>query len=171
MQRRLLAALALAALLLAACGDEGGEDASKDDEYVAAMAESMRADDELPFAGDDIECLAGEFVGALGGGERLEADGITPDDLRGEEGLADLGLELGQDEADGIAASFGSCDVSLAELVLAEAGGEVPAEARDCVEENLDEEVLADFFATVLVDEGTGDEPPEELLQPLLACF
>lgn len=61
--------------------------------------------------------------------------------------------------------------MSLSELVLAEAGTEVPDEVRACVEENLDEEVLAEFFATVLVDEQTGDEPPEELLEPLMACF
>lgn len=171
MPRRLLAALALAALLAGACGDGGGEDAGKDDEYVQAMAASMREDGDLPFAEEDIDCLAGEFVGALGGAERLEEDGITPEDLRGEEGLDELGLDLGQDEADGIAASFGNCEVSLAELVLAEAGQQVPAEQRACVEENLDEDVLAQFFASVLVDEETGDEPPDELLEPLLACF
>ncbi len=171
MHRRLLAVLAIAALLSGACGDDGGDAGSADDEYVEAMAASMRADDELPFAEDDVDCLAGEFVGALGGAERLEEDGITPEELRSDEGLDDLGLELGQDEADGIAAAFGTCEVSLAELVLAEAGEEVPAEVRTCVEENLDEDVLADFFATVLVDEDTGDEPPAELLEPLLACF
>jgi len=47
----------------------------------------------------------------------------------------------------------------------------VPPEVRDCVEENLDEEVLARFFAQVLVDESADQEPPEELLEPLLACF
>ncbi|HEY1116181.1 MAG TPA: hypothetical protein VGE43_00660 [Acidimicrobiales bacterium] len=168
MHRRLLAVLTAGALLLGACGDD---DSSTDDAYVDAMAASMRQDEDLPFAPDDVDCLAGEFVGALGGAERLEADDITPEELRGDGGLEELGLELGRDEADGIAASFGSCEVSLSELVLAEAGTEVPDEVRACVEENLDEEVLAEFFATVLVDEQTGDEPPEELLEPLMACF
>jgi hypothetical protein len=172
MHRRLLAALAAGALLLSACGDDdAGNAGSGDDEYVEAMAESMQRDDDLPFADEDIDCLADEFVDALGGAERLEEDGITPEDLRSEDGLDELGLEMGQEEADGIAASFGSCDVSLAELVLSEAGDDVPPEVRDCVEENLDEDVLADFFATVLVDEETGDEPPAELLEPLMACF
>ena len=171
MQRRLLAVLALAALLSGACGDDGGESGSGDAEYVEALADSMRADEELPFADDDVDCLAEEFLGALGGAERLEEEGITAEDLRGDDGLDELGLELGEEEADGIAASFGNCDVSLAELVLAEAGEDVPAEVRTCVEENLDEEVLADFFATVLVDQETSEEPPAELLEPLLACF
>jgi hypothetical protein len=172
MQRRLLAVLAAGTLLFGACGDDdSGNAGSGDDEYIEAMAASMREDGDLPFADDDVDCLAEEFVDALGGAERLEDDGISPEDLRGDEGLDDLDLDLGQEEADGIAASFGNCDVSLAELVLAEAGEQVPAEVRECVEENLDEDVLADFFATVLVDEETGDEPPDELLEPLLACF
>lgn len=172
MHRRLLAALVAGALLLAACGDDdAGSASSADAEYVEAMAASMQEDEDLPFDEADVDCLSKEFVGALGGAERLEADGIEPDDLRDDSGLDELGLELGRDEAEGIAAAFGTCDVSLAELVLDEAGTEVPDEVRECVEENLDEEVLAQFFATVLVDEDTGDDPPEELLEPLMACF
>ena len=171
MHRRLLAALAAGALLFTACGDDSGNAGSGDDEYVEAMASSMEQDEDLPFAEQDIDCLSNEFVGALGGAERLEEEGITPEDLSGDAGLDELGLDLGEQEADAIAASFGNCDVSLAELVLAEAGDDVPDEVRQCVEENLDEEVLADFFATVLVDEETGEDPPEELLDPLLSCF
>jgi hypothetical protein len=172
MHRRLLAVLAAGAMLLGACGgDDEGNAGTGDDEYVEAMAASMQDDEELPFAEEDIDCLAGEFVDALGGAERLEADGIAPEDLRSGQAMEDLDLELGQEEADGIAASFGNCDVSLAQLLLAEAGDQVPEEVRTCVEENLDEDVLADFFATVLIDEQSGEEPPEELLEPLLACF
>jgi len=173
MRSRALACLAAGALVLAACGDDessGGDDA-RTAEYEEAMAASMAADEDLPFEQGDIDCLSGEFVEALGGAERLEEQGIQPEDLGGEEGLSELGLELGDEEAEGIAAAFGDCDVSLAELVLAEAGDEVPAEVRSCVEENLDEEVLADFFARVLVDDSAGDEPPDELLEPLLECF
>lgn len=160
--------LAAGAVLLAACGDDSSDAA---DDYTEAMAASMARGEELPFDQQDIDCLSVEFVDALGGAERLEEDGITPEDLRREEGLDQLGLELGEKEAEGIARAFGDCDVSLAELVLAEAGEEVPAEVRDCVEENLDEEVLADFFARVLVDESAQQEPPEALLEPLLTCF
>jgi hypothetical protein len=164
MRSRRLACLAAAAFLLAACG--GDDDASGDgrnEEYREAMAASMAEDEDLPFEQGDIDCLSGEFVSALGGAERLEEQGIEPADLRSDEGLSELGLDLGEEEAEGIAAAFGDCDVSLAELVL--------AEVRSCVEENLDEEVLADFFARVLVDDTAGEEPPEELLEPLMACF
>lgn len=174
MRLRRLACLAVAALALAACGGDDGASGGSDgrtEEYREAMAASMADDDDLPFEQADIDCLSGEFVDALGGAEGLEEQGIEPADLRSDEGLSELGLELGEQEAKGIAAAFGDCNVSLAELVLAEAGEEVPAEVRDCVEENLDEEVLADFFARVLVDDAASEEPPDELLEPLLGCF
>jgi hypothetical protein len=172
MHRRLLASVAVAALVLAGCGDDDDSAADdRTDEYAAAMAASMAEDDDLPFEQQDIDCLSVEFVEALGGAERLEAEGIEPEDLRGDDGIDELGLDLGEEEAEGIAAAFGNCDVSLAELVLAEAGDDVPPEVRDCVEENLDEDVLARFFAQVLVDDDASEDPPEELLEPLLACF
>lgn len=172
MRSRRLASLAAAGLLLAACGgDDGASGDGRTEEYREAMAAAMAEDEDLPFEQGDIDCLSGEFVEALGGAERLEEDGIEPADLRSDEGLSELGLDLGEEEAQGIAAAFGSCDVSLAELVLAEAGDEVPAEVRTCVEENLDEEVLAEFFGRVLVDDAASEEPPDELLEPLLGCF
>lgn len=170
MRLQLLACLCAAALLLGACGDDDSADGATN-EYTEAMAASMAGDEDLPFDQDDIDCLSVEFVQAIGGAEALEEEGITPDDLRGETGLEELGLELGDEEAANIAAAFGECDVSLAELVLAEAGDDVPPDVRDCIEENLDEEVLADFFARVLVADADGEQPPEELLEPLLQCF
>ncbi len=169
MFRRTLVALVAGALLLTACGDDGGDDARA--EYVDAMAKSMAADQDLPFAAEDRECLAGEFVDALGGASSLQDAGLTPEELAEREDLTALDLDLGEEEAQAMAASFGNCDVSLAEMVLAEAGDDVPAEVRACVEENLDEDVLADFFAQVLVDDGASTEPPEALLEPLMACF
>jgi len=169
--RRVLALFLAGALVLAACGgdDESGE--GEANEYSEAMAASMAEDEDLPFEQQDVDCLSIEFVDALGGPDRLEEEGIEPADLRSDEGLDQLGLEISDEEAEGIAAAFGACDVSLAELVLSEAGEDVPKETRDCVEENLDEEVLAEFFARVLVDESSDQEPPEELLEPLLQCF
>lgn len=170
--RRPTALVAVGVLLLGACGDDGDESGGgRASRYSEAMAESMAADEELPFTRSDIECLSVEFVDALGGPERLEEEGIEPSDLRGDQGLDDLGLELGDDEAEGLAGAFGACDVSLAELVLDQAGEDVPAEVRTCVEDNLDEDVLARFFGRVLLDDAAGEEAPEELLDPLLQCF
>jgi hypothetical protein len=162
-----LATLVLGALAVAACG---GDDDGAANEYSEAMAASM-AEEDLPFDQQQIDCLSVEFVDAIGGPERLEEAGIEPDDLSGEQGLAELGLDLGEEEAQGLAASFSSCDVSLVELVLDEAGDQVPEGVRDCVEQNLDEDALAEFFAIVLVDESQSEEPPPALLEPIAACF
>jgi hypothetical protein len=165
--------LVAATFVVTACGgdDESGGGEDRTNGYTEAMAKSMADDEELPFAARDIDCLSIEFVDALGGADRLREEGIEPEELRGEQGLGELGLELGDEEAEGIAQAFGECDVSLSELVLAEAGEDVPKETRSCVEENLDEELLADFFAQVLVTDSDGGEPPEALLEPLVACF
>lgn len=172
MHRRLLPALAVAALLVAACGDDdAGDDAEATAEYQEALAASMAEDEDVPFAPEDIDCLAGEFVDAIGGAPALEDAGVTPEELRDSDDLQGLGLDLGDAEADAVAASFGACDVSLAQLVLDEAGEEVPAEVRTCVEENLDEDVLADFLANLLVDADATEDLPAELLEPLTACF
>lgn len=171
MHRRLLAALVAAALLVAACGDDAGDDADATAEYQEALAASMAEDEDVPFAPEDIDCLAGEFVDAIGGATALDDAGVTPEELRESDDLQGLGLDLGDAEADAVAASFGACDVSLAQLVLDEAGEEVPAEVRTCVEENLDEDVLADFLANLLVDADASDDLPAELLDPLTACF
>ncbi|HEU5084015.1 MAG TPA: hypothetical protein VFU14_11790 [Acidimicrobiales bacterium] len=170
MLRRTVVTLVASALLLAACGDDGGEDDEARARYVDAMAESMAADD-VPFAPEDRECLSGKFVDAMGGASALEDAGVTPAEIADGEDLAALDLDLGEDDAEAIAASFRECDVSLADMLLADAGDQVTPEMRACVEENLDEEVLADFFAQVLVDDEASTEPPEALLEPLMACF
>lgn len=170
MPRRTVVAVVASTLLLAACGDDGGGDDEARARYVDAMAESMAADD-LPFAPENRECLSGKFIDAMGGASALQGAGVTPKELADGQDLAALDLDLGEDDAEAIAASFAECDVSLADMLLADVGEEVPAEVRSCVEENLDEEVLADFFAQVLVDEAASDQPPEALLEPLMACF
>lgn len=172
MHRRLLAALASIALLVAACGDDdAGDDAEATAEYEEALAASMAEDENVPFAAEDIDCLAGEFVDAIGGAPALEEAGVTPEELREDDDLQELGLDLGAEEAEAVAASFGACDVSLAQLILDEAGEEVPAEVRTCVEENLDEDRLAAFLAELLVDADASDDLPPEILDPLTACF
>src|SRR5687768_13185036 len=102
--RTLVGACLAAATLLGACGDDDSSGAS--DEYTEAMADAMARDEDLPFDQQDIDCLSVEFVDALGGAERLEEEGITPDELRSEEGLDQLGLDLGAEEAEGIAQAF-----------------------------------------------------------------
>lgn len=169
MLRRTLAPLLAGVLLLAACG--GDDDDGAAEEYNKAMTGLLAGGEDVQFAAEDRECLGVQFVEALGGPGAFEDAGVTPAELAKAEDLTTLGLDLGEEEARAMAGAFGNCDVSLAQMLLDEAGEDVPADVRSCVEENLDEEVLADFFARLLVEREASSEPPEAVLEPLLSCF
>lgn len=164
---RLLLALVSVALLLAGCGDGDGAG-----EYEQALAESLSENEDVPFDQGQIDCLASEFVAAVGGPEALEDADITPDELRESDGIEELGLDPQSVDADALAASFGNCDISLAELILAEAGDQVPQDARDCITDALDEDVLSEFFAqAIIAGDESGDDLPPQLMEGLLECL
>ncbi len=169
---RLLMALVAAALLLAACGDDDSGAATGSNEYSKALAESLAQDDQMPFDQAQVDCLSQEFVGALGGPDALKAADITPDELRESDDISSLGLDRDAIDGDAIAASFGNCDVSLTELILSEAGDQVPDDVRACVSDALDEEALADFFAQTIIsgDSSSSDLPPD-IMKALMGCF
>lgn len=157
-------------LLLAACGDDGGDSAAGSNEYSDAIGEAIRSEGDVPFSDDEIDCLSQELVDAVGGPSTFEDAGIEPGDLAGTSDLSESGLELGDEEATAVAASFGKCDINLTEAFLDDLGEDVPDDVKSCIEENLSEDAFADLFAQALVSGGEGDELPPELLQDLTAC-
>lgn len=174
--------LLFASLAVVACGaddsssaERAGGDGDGDgqaSEYSDAVANSLRSNGEdLPFTDDQIECLSVEFVDVLGGPDRLREAGVEPQELEAAESPAALGLELDEADAEQFAASFGECDIQLTELLLAEADQELPEEVRDCVEDKMDEQALADFFARMLLSDEATLEPPAAVLEPVAACF
>lgn len=162
-------AILASGLLLAACGDDGGGGGSN--EYSDAIAESIRADEDVPFSEEEIDCLSVEFVDAIGGPDAFEDAGVSPEDVAESNDLSTTDLELGEDEAEGIAGAFGECDISLTEAFLSDFGDEVPDEVRTCIEENIDDEVFADLFAQAIIAGDEGDEPPPELMESLTSCI
>lgn len=171
---RTVLCLCLAVVGIASCGDDDGGDtaAGETSEYSEAVASSLReSGEDLPFTEEQVECLSVQFVDVLGGPSALEEAGIEPEELEAAENPRELGLELGAEEADEFASSFADCNISLAELILAEAGDDVPEDVRTCVQDNIDEEALADFFAQVLLSESGEEQPPEAVLEPLIGCF
>lgn len=163
---RLLPLFVSVALLLAGCGDGGSGD------YEQALAESLSENEDVPFDEGQIDCLASEFVAAVGGPEALEAADITPEELRASDSIEELGLDPGSVDPDALAASFGNCDISLAELILDEAGDQVPQDVRDCITDALDEDVLSEFFAqTIVSGDESGDDLPPQVMEGLLACL
>ncbi len=172
--KRFLAALAAGTLLFAACGDDddGGGSSAESNEYSEALAAQLSSEEDLPLEGEQVDCLAAEFIDAVGGPSALEDAGVTPEDIADSEDVSELGLDLGEEEAEELASSFGDCDISLTELIISQAGDDIPDEVRDCVEDNLDEDALADFFAQTIIDEeSAGDDLPPDIMEGLLGCF
>ena len=78
--------------------------------------------------------------------------------------------ESGQ-EASAVAASFGKCDISIADAFLDALGDDVPAEARGCIEDKLDEDTLSELFASSIVEGSDAGDLPPDLLTALTECF
>lgn len=168
---RFVGALLAGGMLFAACGDDDGGSSAASNEYSDAVAEAIRSEGDVPFSDDEVDCLARELVDAIGGPSAFEDAGIEADDLEGTANLADSGLEVSDEQAEDIAASFGKCDIDLTDAFLSDLGDEVPDEVKSCVEDNLSEDAFADLFSQAFVDGGTDGDLPPELLEDLTACI
>ena len=170
--KTLTGALLAGGLLLAACGDDDGGGASAgSNEYSEAVARSIKAEEDIPFADDEVDCLAREVVAAVGGPDALEEAGISPEDIENADDLSETDLDLGEEEASAVAASFGKCDISIADAFLDALGDDVPAEARGCIEDKLDEDTLSELFASSIVEGSDAGDLPPDLLTALTECF
>lgn len=165
----MIGAVVAGGFLLAACGDDGGGGAGSN-EYSDAVAQAIRSEGEVPFSDDEIDCLARELVDAVGGPGAFEDAGIDPDDVQGSD-LSASGLDIGDEEAQAVAASFGNCDIDLVDAFLEDLPGDVPDDVRSCIEDSLDEDTFADLFAQALVTGEESDDVPQELLEDLTACL
>ena len=165
--------LALAVLIgcgLAGCSD--GDDTAPRNAHSSALAETLfRGDRETESAvSDDArECVAAEFVDAVGGAEALQEREITPGELGAAEDLATLEIPIGDEEAEQVADALEPCGVSATDLLLVDFG-DVPADVRRCVEERVDEDALRDFVVSAILDEDT-EVSDREVIDSLLVCF
>ena len=157
----------LVCALLGACGEDEGERPAPRNEYSAALAPNLFLD--LPVADDARECVAAEFVEALGGPDAFEDEGVTPEELGRAIDLTELGVDVDRDEAEQVAAALEPCGVSPVELLLA--GLDLPADVATCVEDNVDEVELRRFIVRTIVDDGVAVADDRELTEPLLICF
>lgn len=140
---------AVAALLAGGCGDDDGAAGP----YVDALVEQFESTDAFPLETEQTRCLAEGFVDTVGV-DQLEERDITPEELAVSGDPRELGIETGQDEADGLADAISGCDVSVGYLLLGsalEAGAEIPDDLSDCIDENVDEDAFYDLFAQILL--------------------
>lgn len=155
--RRLVAPLAAVALVLGACGgdDDGpsGSDDAAANAYADALAAEFRADPENPFTDDEADCVARQFIDIMGGPEVFEAAGVTPEDFaESESPLGDTDMEFTDEQARRFGASFSECGINFVDL-FAEGMGEISDEARDCLREQLSDEVVGQMFVMLNQDD------------------
>lgn len=170
--RRLSAALlAVLAVAGAACSDSDGESGSDDQrqEYVDALAASAEEDSALE--DEQIRCVAESFVDGYGAAELADTD-VTPDDLRDAGGPGELGLEFTDAQKDDFYERMTGCmDVRALMLDALSQGAGAPDEARACLDEALDDDLIRDFLVVGFTEGDAGFEANPDLEAQLNALF
>jgi len=164
MTRRLIAAMTMTTLLLAACGSDGGDDA--DPALVSALAAEL-ADGSSPFDQETAECAAEKIIGGIGG-ERLVELGVSADDVP----EADQ-IDFTADELDLVIDSIGDCgDLSdlMAESLAAD--GVIPDDKVECFGDAVSDDVMKDAFRLTLSDSDAepGADFQNAFLEAIIEC-
>ena len=162
-------AIAVIGAGLAGCGDD---DTAPRNEHSSALARTLfRGDEgtEAVVSDEARECVAAEFVDAVGGPDTLEDRGIRPADLGAADDLAALDIPIGDEEATRVADALEPCGVSTTDLLLVDFG-DVPADVRRCIEERVDDAALREFVVSAILDERSEVADPE-VVDSLLVCF
>lgn len=143
--RRALAVVAALGLALAACGDDSSSSSgsAESNEYSEALAEGYKADTDFPLSDDESDCVAREFVDAVGGPAAFEAAEVSPEDLVGVDNPLRQ-VEPSDEQARAAGAAFSTCGVRIVDLLFEP--GSISDEVRTCIEDALTDEVLGDAF-------------------------
>ena len=161
MKLRILGPVCVAAFVatsLSACGQDE-EAASK------AISDSiMESNDEtFQVTREEADCVGDGMVEEIGVDKLTEYKIIT-EDLEPNDGIDKV--EMSQGDAESAADVMTRCaDIKG---LFTSAMGEMPEEARQCVEENLDDQVLHDFLTAVFMNDQ--DAGNDQLLGALQEC-
>src|SRR5262245_50927728 len=164
--RRILVILA-AGLLLGACADEGDESLSttgedgggESEEYVTAVAASLREDEEegLTLDEEQATCLATGLVDLIGGAALREA-GITPQELADAEHFRTLDVEVPDDGTERMTVTLVDCELVepleglMTDSFVEELDTDVRPDATACLADAMDDQAVAEAFAAGYVE-------------------
>ncbi len=158
MKIRTIGAAALLALTLTSCGQDE-EAASK-----AISASIMESNDEtFKVTQSEADCVGDGMVDKIGV-DKLTEYGIITKDLKANDGIDQV--EMSESDAGSAADVMADC-ADIKEL-FTNAMGELPDEAKQCVDKNLSDEVLHDFLVSVF--ENKQDEGQQKLMSALGEC-
>jgi hypothetical protein len=143
---------------LAACSDDGGSDEDAQP-FVDALVTSLQDEEGLGATDEQAECIAEQAIDTIGV-DTLEEEGVTPEDVAESDGPEEL-VDLSESEAREIAEAFIDCDFDFASAF---SGPDASAELVDCVEDNLDDDVIVEALTLQFQgDEDGADEVSTEM--------
>jgi len=149
--RRALALVAVLSLSGAACGDDDDNTSTAGNAYADALATGYKADPAIPFSGDQADCMAREFIDAVGGPAAFEAAGMSADDMTGTDNpLRRVNPTDAQARSAGSA--FRTCGVSVVDMLFEP--GSIPDDDRACIDEALTDGVIGAAFVAHPEDGG-----------------
>ncbi len=156
--RRYLGAACVGALLLSACGSDGGGGA--DTAVGQALADELMSDADSPLTGEEeARCMAGDIVDNVGE-ERLEELGVTADSVAAIEDV-----EFSADEEQTVLDALFDC-VDVRAAMAEEMTSDFGEEAAKCVADNLDEDLLREAMSAGFSDSDA--EPSNDFFQGML---
>lgn len=156
--------LAVLTLSLAGCGGS-----SDDAEAAKAISDSIMeeqgkaASDVFVMKREEADCIGEGFVDNIGT-EQLQDYGFLTEDLKTADKMSDVKMsaEDAQSAADTL---FDCADV---QQMMSKAMGDVPAEAKECLDEVMTEDALRKMFT--LMFSGKQEQASQELIQPMMEC-
>jgi len=149
--RRALATVAVLSLGVAACGDDDDNSSASGNAYAEAFAAGYKADPAIPFSDTEADCMAREFVDAVGGPAAFEAAGLSVDDMTGAVNpLRRVNPSDAQARAAG--GAFRTCGVSVVDMLFEP--GSLADDERACIDEALTDEVIGAAFVADPADGG-----------------
>ncbi len=159
--RGLVAALALVlSASLTACGGGDEEKASK------AISDSLMQENEesLSVTQEQADCISDGFVDKIGV-DQLKEYGVLTDDLE----ATDTGdIELSEEDAGKAADSVMDC-ADFKEMFAQGFGEDLPAEAKECVDTALTDDVVKQFLTGIFAGSTDGQQELQAALSECVA--
>lgn len=163
-----------AALVLASCGGGGDGKSEEAKPYVDAMSTSMTEEDSFPGDEKQATCFSEGFVDIVGI-DKVKKMGTPKEFAEDNTNMEFDDLDLTRDQGEKLYDQFGECDMDMREMLLAEVDDEdTTDEVKACLEEELTDDIVKDFFVTTMLD---GEEALEtspagsKLTQALMGCM
>ena len=160
MKIRTIGATAVLALALAACGGSDDEAASK------AIADSIMDSNDETFevTQEQADCVGDGMVEDIGADQLVEYGIITVDN-KASDGIESV--KMSEDDAQAAADTMQDC-ADIKEIFTG-AMGELPEEAKTCIDEKLTDEVLNEFLVSVFMDDQ--EAGTQNLMTALTECM